>query len=146
MSWIKNKYGEVVKEFKEDRAAASITRKKAKAEYYRAREKQQIELARKKALFQSQQRERQLKAKYAPRPARPVSTGLSSGFGTTSTKTSSPGFMSWNTSNAMTPSYFATAKPKVLPKISKVKRKKRKSKKKGSTKYIIKGGVAYPVG
>ena len=102
MSWIKNKYGEVVEGYKEDRAASAITKKKAKAEYYRAREEQQLLLARKKAILESQKRERQLKAKYAPKPKpKPTSQITSNGFQ-----------MSWEPSGINSPSYFKPTKKK----------------------------------
>ena len=151
MGWIKKKYEETKQEFKEDwaekRQANKEKRKQTRAAYFAERQKQQIELAKKKAVFEREARERQLKAKYAPRPARKFGTGLSSGFGMSApAKTSMPG-LSWQQSEMMSPSYFTPAKPKAVPKIipkRKKKRSKRKSKSK-SPKYIIRGGVAYPV-
>jgi len=162
MSWLKKKYEETKKDIQEDweerKKSNKETRAAARKEYYKVRQEQQIELARKKAIFQREKRERQLKAKYAPRPARtyvPIpartfGTGLSSGFGMTApAKTSSPGFTSWQPSGIMQSSYFAPAKPKTIPKPKVMKTRKRKSKRKGkkkAVKYIIRGGVAYPIG
>ena len=138
MSWIKKKYQEtkegIQKDWAERKKANAETRAASREAYYKTRKEQQIILARRKAILEGEQRERQLKTKYAPRPVR------------TSNINYSP--MSMQPSSMMSPGYFATAKPKTLTKIVKTKRKKskRKGKKKGKAKYIIRGGVAYPVG
>ena len=100
----------------------------------KAYEEQKLKAIQYRAKYSTAAAERKIKAKYAPRPVR------------TSNINYSP--MSMQPSGMMSPSYFATAKPKTLPKIVKTKRKKskRKGKKKGKAKYIIRGGVAYPVG
>lgn len=129
MNWIKKKYQETKEGIKadwEERKKTNAEIKKANAEisvasreeYYKARKEQQIILARKKAILEREQRERQLKAKYSPIPTPKITSNLNSFQ------------MSMQPSGMMSSSYFATAKPKTLPKIVKTKKKKRKSKKK----------------
>ena len=145
MSWIKTKYGEVKADWEEESKARKESKQAAVAEYRKARQEQQIILARKKAVFEAGKRERQLKARYAPRvPRKQISVGSKTtggfGFGSGSVFSMQP-------SNIMKPSYFAPAKPKAIPKI--IKRKKRTKRKKSKGKapsYIIRGGKAYPVG
>ena len=115
MSWLKEKYEETKKEIKTDweqkRKADKETRRLSREEYYKERQRQQIELARKKAVLESQKRERELKAKFAPRPK------------PTSQTTSNPNSfqMSWQPSGINSPSYFEPVKNK----------KDKKKKKKG---------------
>ena len=138
MSWLKKKFKETKEGIKADWAerkkAHAETRAASREEYYKVRKEQQVALARRKAILEREQRERQLKAKYAPRPTR------------TSNLNSSP--MSMQPSGMTSPGYFASAKSKGTPKIVKTKKRKsrKKGKKKGKAKYIIRGGVAYPVG
>ncbi|HJX50413.1 MAG TPA: hypothetical protein VJ438_03045 [Candidatus Nanoarchaeia archaeon] len=107
MSWLRNKYEETKTEIKTDweekRKADKETRKKARAEYYRAREEEQIKLARKKAILESEQRERQLRAKFAPKP-KPISKPDSNNFNSFQ--------MSWEPSGINSPSYFGTTNKK----------------------------------
>jgi len=125
--------GDVQEELRERRES----KVSARAAYYVARKEEQIKLARKKAVFEAGARERQLKARYAPRKQTDNGSPIKG-----SVFSMQPSNM-MQPSNAMKPSYFASAKPKAIPKIMKTKKRKSKTKK---TKYIIRGGIAYPTG
>ena len=137
MSWIKKKYQEtkkgIQKDWAERKKANAETKAASREAYYKTRKEQQVILARRKAILEREQRERQLKAKYSLKPAPARTSNLNY----------SP--MSMQPLGMMSLGYFASAKTKTIPKIIKTKKKsKKKSKKKA--KYIIRGGVAYPVG
>ncbi|RPI76030.1 MAG: hypothetical protein EHM47_00905 [Ignavibacteriales bacterium] len=130
MSWLKEKYEETKEGFKKDweekSKANAETRKQTRAAYFAERQRQQVELARKKAIFEREAEERKLRLKFAPKKPTPLATGLSSGFGfeNTPTKTSNPNSfkMSWEPTGINSSSYF--------------KPKKKKGKKKKEENYL----------
>lgn len=77
MGILKETYVRLKEEYKERQIANEELRKKVKVAYNKAREEETIKLAKTKAKLERQKRERELKAKYAPKKPMNLDLGLS---------------------------------------------------------------------
>ena len=135
-SQVKSKAKEWKKEQKYKRAASKEIKKQATAAYYKASAKERVAYAQAKAKVERERRVKKLKASYAPR--KPINFRAISMFGNGQPSSFEP-------SGIMSPSSAQPSKPR-RTKTRKVKRRRKVSRRKAKSKYIIRGGKAYPIG
>ena len=96
MGILKDTYAKLKEEYKEKQIANNELRKKVKVAYNKAREEETMKLVKTKAKLERQKRERELKAKYAPKKSMNLDLGLdqkdSFGFGNPLSFSSEPYF------------------------------------------------------